>query len=344
MYPIYRGIIDSLEKREPIVLATIIENVGSSPRTTGTKMIVRQNGSIIGTIGGGRLEADAIRNAAKVFETKNSYVYHFSLTGQDAAGMDMICGGHGDVLLSYLSAENTEIKAVFEKALAAGLANKRGWILTAFNPSGESQAEFCFIDENGQRSGNLKITDELAETIKTPQGKKALHSEALPDLGLLIEPVHRRSNLLVFGGGHVSLETVRLANRVDFKTTVIDDRTEFANPQRFPESEIIVVPSYLDLPQLEIDEETFIVIMTRGHLGDYDVLKKLIGSKAAYIGMIGSKHKREKIYERLLKEGIPQNQIDRVHSPIGLQLGGETPEEIAVSVVAELILERSRIK
>ena len=161
---------------------------------------------------------------------------------------------------------------------------------------------------------------------------------------MLLEPVHHRCTLLVFGGGHVSLETVRLGNRVDFKTIVVDDREEFANRQRFPESEIVVVPNYLELPDFKIDGETFIVIMTRGHLGDYDVLKKLIGSNAAYIGMIGSRHKREKIYERLRQEGISQGLIDRVHSPIGLAIGGETPAEIAVSVVAELIQERSQLK
>lgn len=344
MYNIYSGIIESLEKGEPIVLATIIENVGSSPRTTGTKMLVKKDSSIIGTIGGGRLEADAIDNAKKVFQNKVGFMYHFSLTGEDAANMDMICGGYGDVLLSYLTPDQPEVLTVFKKALAAGLENRKGWLITAFNRKGDCPAEICFIAENGNQSGNLEVSAEIAELAMQPQSKNALHSDHSASASLLFEPVHRRSKLLVFGGGHVSLETVRLANRVDFKTVVVDDREEFANRQRFPESDILVVPNYQQLPDFQIDEETFIVILTRGHLGDYDVLKQVIGSKAAYIGMIGSRHKREKIYQRLREEGISQQLIDQVHSPIGLQINGETPAEIAVSVVAELILERSRLK
>ncbi len=344
MQEIYETILKAQAEHEDLVLATIIENVGSSPRTSGTKMLVRRDGSIVGTIGGGKLEADTIRTAMVVHENHQSQLFHFSLTGKDAAEMDMICGGHGDVLLNFLSGNDTVLKQVFEKTLQSVSADKKGWLIIQFDPENRESDAFGFIDESGNKTGSVSIDGKALEELTGTGDQIFIHSDVLRKANLIVEQIKKKKQLYVFGGGHVSLETVALANRVDFRTTVIDDRDEFANRERFPESEIVVVPSYLEVPELSIDAQTFIVIMTRGHLGDYDVLKKYIMSGAAYIGMIGSRHKRTLIYERLLKEGIPQSAIDRVHSPIGLSINGETPAEIAVSIVGELILERSRLK
>ena len=144
------------------------------------------------------------------------------------------------------------------------------------------------------------------------------------------------------GGGHISAHLAPLASLVDFRVTVLDDRDEFASPERFPlADEVICRPFTGAVESLKIKESGYVVIVTRGHAWDGVILGEVLKTPAAYIGMIGSRHKRDAIYEKLLSEGYTDSDLERVHSPIGLDIGGETPEEIAVAIVAELIKARS---
>ena len=158
-----------------------------------------------------------------------------------------------------------------------------------------------------------------------------------------VEAALPSETVYLFGAGHVSQQVALVAALVNFKTVVLDDRAEFANQERFPKAdEVIVAPSFNQaFTGLEIDYDSYLVIVTRGHVNDKVVLAQALRSKAGYIGMIGSRRKRDMVYQELLKEGFTQEDINRVHSPIGLNIGGETPEEIAVSIVAELIQVRS---
>lgn len=148
--------------------------------------------------------------------------------------------------------------------------------------------------------------------------------------------------LCVFGGGHVAQPMIRYANDLGFHTAVVDDRAEFANADRFPEAdEIWVTDDYLDLEKrIGLASFEYIIIVTRGHAYDKEVLAQALKTEADYIGMIGSRSKRDKTYELLRSEGYAQEDIDRVHCPIGLSINAETPEEIAVSIAAELIQNR----
>jgi xanthine dehydrogenase accessory factor len=158
-----------------------------------------------------------------------------------------------------------------------------------------------------------------------------------------MEPVAARSLLYVFGGGHVSRQIVPLAAKVGFHVVVIDDREEFADPHRFPEAtEVRCIPFEGVMGRIPINDTSFLVIVTRGHMGDKSVLAQALTTDAGYIGMIGSRQKRELIYQALSGEGFTQADLARVHSPIGIPIGAETPEEIAVSIVAELIQARAR--
>ncbi len=344
MREILQGIYEASINQDDLVMATIMQNQGSSPRTAGTKMLIRRDNSIVATIGGGSLEANVILEAGKVFSDKMSRIYHFELTGDDVAQMDMICGGFGDVLLSYIAADDAISHAVFAAALQAASKNEQGWLVTQYSNAGTLRSRYCFIDQFGEKTGDLEIDGESLAAMKGTPGEISIHSEILQNSEILVERVQERRKLILFGGGHVSRETAQLAALVDFEVTVIDDRVEFANAERFPNAQTIVVDDYQHLPDLGIGSQSFVAIITRGHLGDYDVLKSVIQTDAFYIGMIGSRRKREMIYQRLRDEGISQEQIDRVHSPIGLTINGQTPAEIAVSIVAELILERSKIK
>ena len=160
---------------------------------------------------------------------------------------------------------------------------------------------------------------------------------------VLLEPIFSEPTVYIFGAGHVSQQLAPLAKRVHFKVVVIDDREMFANRERFPEADEVIVSEFERcFDQLNIDESSYIVIVTRGHLYDGFVLEQAVKTNARYIGMIGSKKKIQTLYQNLMKKGIPKETLDRVHAPIGLDINSETPEEIAVSIVAELIKVRGQ--
>ncbi len=158
---------------------------------------------------------------------------------------------------------------------------------------------------------------------------------------VLLEPIFSEPTVYLFGAGHVSQQIAPLAKRVQFKVVVIDDREIFANRERFPEADEIVVSEFeTSFHQLHIDDSSYIVIVTRGHLYDGFVLEQAVKTNARYIGMIGSKKKIHILYQNLMKKGVSKKTLERVCAPIGLDINSETPEEIAVSIVAQLIQVR----
>jgi len=158
---------------------------------------------------------------------------------------------------------------------------------------------------------------------------------------LIIEPMMGHPHLVIFGGGHVSKYVSRAAAMAGFRTTIIDDRKEYANAARFPEaSETLAVEFYEAFERITIKPSTYILIVTRGHRSDEDMLERAVQSPARYIGMIGSKKKVLTTYEHLVQKGISADSLRRVHAPMGLDIGAVTAEEIAISIVAEIVLVR----
>ena len=230
---------------------------------------MKKDGSTIGTVGGGLLEAETEKLCRKTLETREkSRVYSFVLDEKQKGALDMGCGGDADVEIRYIDASDP----------------------------GD------FVDEF-----------RLADTA------------------------------YIFGGGHVAYALEPVLRHVDFKTVVIDDREEYANKERFPKAERTIAEPDFDhaFDHIETDEDSYIIIVTRGHRGDLQVLREALKRPFAYLGMIGSRRKNRLLYDELLKEGVSQELIDRVHAPIGLDIGSETPEEIAISIVAEIIKERA---
>ena len=257
MDDIYEAIAGLRRRGQKAVLATIVSTRGSAPRKEGAKMLVKTNGQIIGTVGGGDLEHQIYKKALQLIEGNESQLAHFELTNEDASKEGMLCGGTVDVF---------------------------------------------------------------------------------------IEPINPLPVLFIFGGGHISFSLARIGKMVDFRVVVIDDRPEFANAERFPEAdEVIAADMASIMPQLDINSSSYIVIVTRGHQNDTQVLEWAATTPAAYVGMIGSKRKIRAAFSYLKTKGITQEQLDRVHSPIGLPIGAETPEEIAVSIMAEMIQVRVQL-
>jgi xanthine dehydrogenase accessory factor len=347
MTKLMRTVNHLLEEGEDLVLATIVSHTGSTPRSVGTKMVVRRNGTIVGTIGGGLVEAEILKLAPEVFEKARAQVKTIELMGATAATTDqMICGGRLMIMLEYLAAHPQTIREI-QDLIAVLQKGRKGYLIKSLQFGSEAGRGDIFIIRDGEivfghsfLSGSwLRDFAPEADKIRTPFIMEAENER------FFIEPTFVPGTVFLFGAGHVSQQAAEIAALVRFRTVVLDDREEFANTERFPKAdEVIVLPSFeRAFAGLEIDSDSYIVIVTRGHLYDKTVLERALRTKAGYIGMIGSRRKRDILYQTLLSEGFTQEDIDRVHCPIGLNIGGETPEEIAVSIVAELIKARSGI-
>lgn len=348
MVKLYQDILRLLEQGESFVLATILANYGSTPRTAGSKMLVRRDGSIIGTIGGGQVEAKVIELAPEIMQTKKALVREYNLNRDIAGQMDMICGGHLKVLLDYMSAEDANLREIYH-ALSKAVAARQKAVLISPVPDGEAAAaagRLCLVVDGGRKVGTFFAQpEELAELLQAANSRYP-QVVTVGGRSFLVEQISNNGTVYIFGAGHVSLQVARLAKTVDFVTVVLDDRAEFASKERFPFADRVEVLSAFDqeLAELGVDEDSYVVIVTRGHAHDKTVLARALCSKACYIGMIGSKSKRDTIYKALINEGYDSNLIAQVHSPIGLSISAETPEEIAVSIVAELIKARAESK
>ncbi|HMK42878.1 MAG TPA: XdhC family protein [Dissulfurispiraceae bacterium] len=330
---------------EKFVVATIFNKSGSAPRTVGAKMVVKTDGSILGTIGGGRLEAEAIRLASDAVVKGKSVIYSFLLTGKDVAEMDMICGGRGEVLLEFIDASDKSVQTVYQEAAELMEQRGKGWLVTKLEDADDGWyrvRRHCLVKQDGSLVGRFDgDADFMAKLVQGP-ARISIHADVIENQRFFVEPIRTPSTAFIFGAGHVSQQIAPLSEKVGFRTIVLDDRPDFANRSRFSEPvEIRLIESFEQFPEREIDEDSYIIIVTRGHLHDKTVLEQALRAKAGYIGMIGSRRKRNAIYEALATQGFEKRDLDRVHSPIGTNIGAETPEELAVSIVGELIKVRA---
>jgi xanthine dehydrogenase accessory factor len=331
-------------------LATIISHQGSTPRLPGTKMVIGPDGETFGTVGGGMLEAAVCQRAARVLETTTPRRMVFELTTRARETMDMICGGWAEVLVDFVDprAASGQCLALWEQMVGGG---RRGTFVTLLatgsQPVETVPTTHLILAADGRLlRGQPPPGLRLSELAAAGAGQRLVKIDAGDGRQAVIEPFHPAETLFIFCAGHVSRPTARMAAMVGFRVEVFDDRAEFAAVDRFPGADRVVVLDDYDgaLTGLPIAEDGFIVIVTRGHLHDQTVLAQALGTPAAYIGMIGSRIKRNTIYGNLRQEGFNDADLARVASPIGLSIGAQTPEEIAVSIVAELIQRRREIR
>jgi len=343
MIEIYEECVRALQAGRNIVLATVFEAKGSAPRTAGAKMIVRSDGSSMGTVGGGRLEHDAIQAARSLFDSRQSEIHAFELTGTDVAGMDMICGGRGEIWLHFMDAGNANNLEVCRATANVLARREKAWLITAIDNEGlQKKRQYGLIAGDRSVTGFLHMDQSDVNRWVDESEGLSVYTDIIGPQRYLIESIRPGRTAFVFGAGHVSQQVVPLCDNVGFRTVVLDDRAEYACRSRFAQAtEIIVMESFEYWSGLTIDAGSFIVILTRGHIHDKTVLAQALRTQAGYIGMIGSRRKRDKIYQALREEGFTQQDIDRVHSPIGMDIGAETPAELAVSIVGELIKVRA---
>ncbi|HMN60189.1 MAG TPA: XdhC family protein [Anaerolinea sp.] len=317
------------ERGDMFCMAVMIHSSGSTPRSAGSRMLVLRDGAIRGTVGGGKMEAQVIAAAGDVMKSGQARILDFEFSGADAASLDMICGGSARILLEpVLSHANS----LWDVVHALKFRGARGWMITEIQPAGAVAHRFA-----DQIPASL-LPDEILNAPGDASRRPflAIENEQL----VFVDPLVPPSRVIVFGAGHVSRSLAAISHIAGFNVTVIDDRIDFANRERFPDSDqvLVVDPITAYFDQQKVTRSDMIVIVTRGHLQDQEVLD------AGYIGMIGSRRKRELIYRSMREKGVGEDQISRISSPIGLAIGAETPEEIAVSITAELIQKRAAMR
>ena len=295
-------------------------------------MLVQADGTIFGSVGGGAVERACQAKAADFFRGPPSFgELHFNLDAASAAEQGMVCGGSVSVLLQRVSPETLPL---FQRLQEEYRRGKRPMLLTML-PKGELPPRLLVLpSEQGEVPEPLQ-----AEILrKSPRAPFLLAYEGNE---LFVEPLVHPGRIILAGAGHVALAVAGIADFVGFEVTVMDDRREFANDSRYPLArEIRVLDSFDDCIN-GLGPDDYVVIATRGHLHDRQVLAQALNTSAGYIGMIGSRRKREAIYDSLRREGFTYGDLARVHCPIGLDIGADTPEEIALSIMAELVQARA---
>ena len=332
MRSFFREIVHALEAGQPVELVSVAASEGSTPRGAGAMMAVFSGGRTAGTIGGGNVEFACQQLAAELLEQKADALRQFRFVQGEAASLGMVCGGGVTVQLQYLPAGDRQAVALLRDLIEAGGGDRNTWLLRRIQ--GERVTAMGLADRDGVRHLDCPPA-HLAELLKSG----TVFAE-----GWLSIPVVKAGRTYLFGGGHVSQALVPVLASAGFRPVVYDDRPEFSNPALFPQAEKTLCGEFTRLAeQITVTPEDYVVVMTRGHQADYEVLAQVLRSGAKYLGCIGSKRKLALCRDRLLADGFTEAEYRRLHAPIGLAIGAQTPEEIAVSVAAEMIAVRAGV-
>jgi xanthine dehydrogenase accessory factor len=331
---------DHLRAGRSVCYTALVETRGSTPQKAGASMLVFPDGSQRGTLGGGCVEAEVKRRALQVLESGDAELMTFHLDNDYGWDDGLICGGRMKMLVDPLrpGGDASYYRAVADQLLAARGCTEA----VALETNGPLTAgDHWLFDESGQmlasRNSNAapaQVTASLRELTSRPRPYVTNGVSYLPHLS--------RCRLIVIGAGHVGQKVAQLAHDVDFDVWVVDDREEYCNTERFPQAKrLIVAPFETSLSALNIDSDTYCLIVTRGHNHDEEALAYIAESPARYIGLIGSKRKIKLIFADLLKKGISAEALRRVFAPLGFDIGSQTVPEIAISILAELIAHRN---
>ena len=345
----------TLKQGKPFALATVINVRGSTPREVGAKMLVRDDGQV-GTIGGGCGEAEVFRKAQLLLEeSAPSRLAEVDLTG-DFEQQDIgTCGGIMDVFIDLWSPAR-DLPVAREMAEAVRGSQPLALVTLIDGGDGAHDAQRALLRPNMESAGlpvelPAKAIGQLAEIVSSAvpalveidsQGglQSTTHlSDKAPQL--FVDPLPGAQRLIIIGAGHVGQALAELGAMLGFHVVVIDDRAAFANRERFPAAaEIIVRPFEKAVDSLKLDRNCYVVAVTRGHAFDEIALRTALKQKPGYVGMIGSRRRVRATLDRIEADGVDKTVLEQVHAPIGLHIGAETPEEIAVSIMAEIIRER----
>jgi len=305
-----REILDELRQwndaGEEVALATVIETWGSSPRPLGSTMAVTRSGKMAGSVSNGCIEGAVFEEAQKVLKSGRPKIAAFGVADDVAFEVGLACGGHIEVFVQPL--------APAQKRLITALAK----------------------DEPATMRTNL-----VSGEVEVVEGDPQMSGLARRDGDWFIQPFRRTPHLVVIGAIHIAIPLHRLAKLMGYRVTVIDARAKFATHDRFPDADELIV-SWPDeaLAKLKLDSSTYVVILTHDPKFDLPALRGVLGKPVGYIGAIGSRKTNQNRFDALRREGFTEDQLGRVHGPIGLDLGGRGAEETALGILAEITAVR----
>ena len=331
-----------LEKGGEAIVCQVVETRGSTPQKAGSMMVVDPDGGQGGTLGGGCVENEVKTKAIRQIATGNAAVHSFVLDHDYAWADGLICGGRMVVIaqpvrgpepLAYFRLVDQVLGEAQGFTEAIVIDPEQAGVLTV-------GSRFLFDGEGALRGGlpSGEVPGELSSRITKPAArpKPSVHG------GVAFLPSWPRIRLIVVGAGHVGQAVADLAAQADFDVWVVDDRNQYANRERFPRAQQIVVgPIDQVIAGLEITPLSYALIVTRGHGHDQEALYHLAPTEASYVGLIGSRRKIRLIFDNLREARIREADLERVTAPVGLDIGSQTVPEIAISIVAELIARRN---
>jgi xanthine dehydrogenase accessory factor len=367
---LFQEIKDTLQAGETVAMATIVKRKGSVPREVGAKMLVHRGGKISGTVGGGCGEAEVWRSALNVIDTQRPTMVQVDLTEEIAMESQGVCGGIFDVFVQPWHKTSLEAQPGMQDIahlIGNALEGEQAIVLATVIAAG-GQWRSCtgrqmLVQENGETMGNLMLSDAPAgwttRLVQDAQNAIVTGKPQIENVGaapvvvepttaqagtwaeIFIEPFVPRPVLLIAGAGHIAVPLAALAHQMNFSVSVTDDRASFVNRERFPSAKQLLQGDIeAILRGYPITPRTHIVLVTRAHAHDVQGLRAIIDSPAAYIGMIGSQRRVWAVFKLLHQDGMPAEKLARVRAPIGLDLGGASPEEIALSIMAEIVMLR----
>jgi xanthine dehydrogenase accessory factor len=350
---IYPELIELLQQHAGYVLATVVSTQGSTPQKSGSSALIGTAGLLAGTVGGGMTELKVIQQSQILLKLKESKLFSFELHGEITQGSDSICGGNMTILLDASPELHLAVFTQLENSLKQ---RHKGILMTLVDTSDPEQVKiFRHWFTNGT---DWTFSDELKNTI-VPAISEMLQN-SIPDPNRIIslkanetgfagfaylERILPKPALIIAGAGHIGQSLAHLGKFLGFEVAVWDDRPEYADQTKIPDADIVLSGTVEDsLGQINIREDSYLVIVTRGHKSDAEALRRFIGTSAAYIGMIGSKAKVAQMKASFLENGwATSEQWNRIYTPVGLDIGAKTVEEIAISIASELVKVKNQI-
>jgi xanthine dehydrogenase accessory factor len=344
MRELIRSLVQALELERECLYCQVVETKGSTPQKAGAGMIVHDDGGQEGTLGGGCVEGEVKQKALGLIGSPGSELHTYILDHDYAWADGLICGGKMVILASCLRGAGA---AAYFRAYLELIERGKGLTeMVVTDPeragpgAGPLGARFLF-DDQGQPVASWPMAEAppvLRAMVEPVSSRPRPSSRG----GVSVLPTLPRVRLVIAGAGHVGQAVADLAARVDFDVWVLDDRAQYANRERFPRAAAIRVGPFEEtIPGVPLDDHAFALIVTRGHGHDQEALGLLAATGAGYVGLIGSKRKIKLIFEALREAGMDDASLARVAAPVGLEIGSESVEEIAVSIVAELIARRN---
>ena len=328
MQALLKQSIARLSLGQRVLWCVILSAQGSTPRGPGAKMAVFEDGSTVGTVGGGAVELQAAQFARTIPDGK-AVVRDYELHSGGSEATGMVCGGR--VRMGFFPLGPGD-KTLLETMLS---------LLDGSQPERKDHWLKAELREDGYSLSLAEDVDLHSEAERLPR-VPTLRQEA--GVTIYTEPLGRNYRVYIFGGGHVSAALVPVLLPLGFPVTVVDPRPELAVPERFPGAEVMACDFHTYSQSLTITARDYAVVMTPGHEMDLAVLRQVLRTPATYIGCIGSRKKTAYVNQKLREEGFSEEELARIHAPIGLPIQARTPEEIAISIAAELIRHRAQLR